>query len=701
MPAAPKKKSTSTNVMPPKMVESQSSSGSEETSGLMDKAAVKLHKRSRSGCFTCRLRRKKCDEKHPSCGACNNLNVKCEYKRPIWWGNAEQRKIQKERIKNKIKQTKMNERNGTMTVDASGHSRSITVTSPTATEFEFGRPVFPEQYDIFSSSHMPTPVMSQALYPQCTPYEIDVKTERHTFVNDVPLRHDSSTSTFSSFAPPQLNAPLPTFPGEEWIHDEYFGQAPPALPGIDPTLCDPSLDQTYALLQANIPVSDHDRPLLDHFIHNVLRMIFPVLEAHQRGHLRAQAILQALETNRCYLHCCLSVAAIHLKTTEGIVGEQIDHDIMRHRFEAVSQLCQALGEDTKHEEILDATLAMIFFHCSVGPADDNLPDIPWFDHFQAASNLVQRLGLSGAVGAPYSLPAFNMTLTSWIDILGATMHGRTPEFAHTYRAKHLSGSSSGLRELMGCDDRVMYLISEISCLEALAGEGRIDPMGVCSHVSALGRQLEFTEPADQTLESPFSPTTGFLQPEILTKNMTAVFRIAARIYLCSLVPGFDRHQHSNLNLVAALATTLQYIPGGPEGYDRSLVWPLLIAGSHSVPESPLRLVLGERVAALGEHADLGSFGRMYRLLQEVWRINDEPPVPSLEENPGLSSGSAPSSPVLKLEEGVEGEVVKGVERDSHSPDQSVEWGVPSEMTRPMAVHWREVMHRNGWSYLLL
>lgn len=67
------------------------------------------------GCFTCRLRRKKCDEKHPSCGACVNLCVKCEYKRPIWWGNAEQRRIQKERIKNKIKQTKMHERNGALT----------------------------------------------------------------------------------------------------------------------------------------------------------------------------------------------------------------------------------------------------------------------------------------------------------------------------------------------------------------------------------------------------------------------------------------------------------------------------------------------------------------------------------------------------------------------------------------------------------
>jgi hypothetical protein len=41
-----------------------------------------------------------------------NLNVRCEYKRPSWWGTPEQRRAQKERIKNKIKQTKMLERNG-------------------------------------------------------------------------------------------------------------------------------------------------------------------------------------------------------------------------------------------------------------------------------------------------------------------------------------------------------------------------------------------------------------------------------------------------------------------------------------------------------------------------------------------------------------------------------------------------------------
>ncbi|PYI15410.1 C6 transcription factor NosA [Aspergillus violaceofuscus CBS 115571] len=688
MPVPSKKNSSPITMIPIKAEDlSQPSSSSEGTSTrATDKLPMKLHKRSRSGCFTCRLRRKKCDEKHPSCSACINLCVKCEYKRPVWWGNAEQRRIQKERIKNKIKQTKMNERNGALT-DPSARNRSMAVPSPTSPEYELSRPAYPEQYDIFAS-HLPTPAFTQNIYGLPHPYEIDVKTERQTFINDVPLRHDSCSSTFSTFAPPQLNAPLPTFPGEDWFQDEYFAQIP-TLPGLDPALCEQTIGQTYAILQSSIPVSDHDRPLLDHFIYNVLRIIFPVLEAHQRGHVRAQAILQALETNKCYLHCCLSVAAIHRKTTEGIVGEQIDHDIMRNRFEAVSQLCLALGEDTNHEEILDATLAMIFFHCSVGPADDYLPDIPWFDHFQAASNLVNRLGLSSPVppcGNPYMPPPFTMTLASWIDILGSTMHGKTPEFAHTYRSKHLSGSSLGLRELMGCDDRVMYLISEITCLEALKREGRIDDLAVCSHVSALGQQLEFTESPNQSLESPYLPNGAF-SPTVLTNNITAIFRLAARIYLCSLVPGFDRHQPSNANLVAAVANSIQYIPSGPEGFDRSVVWPLLIAGAFSAPNSSFRNVLADRAAALGDHADLGSFGRMYRVLKEVWRVSDEPiePLPSQDASPS-SSANGSSSPVKR--------------EKSESPKESPAHWDAEEVKKPF-IHWREVMQQNGWDYLLL
>jgi hypothetical protein len=93
----------------------------------------KMHRRSRSGmiccnryffvrtstdilgCFTCRLRRKKCDEGKSKCKACRNLGLDCEYKRPIWWSNNETRRKQKDHIKTIIKKTKTNEKNSSST----------------------------------------------------------------------------------------------------------------------------------------------------------------------------------------------------------------------------------------------------------------------------------------------------------------------------------------------------------------------------------------------------------------------------------------------------------------------------------------------------------------------------------------------------------------------------------------------------------
>lgn len=564
----------------------------------------------------------------------------------------------------------------------------IHVASPSPPAADFTRP-FIEPFEPFGP-HYATPGYVPISYGHYTPYEIDIKTERQTFVNDVPLRHDSSVSTFSAMGPAQLHATLPTFPAEEWLQEEYFDGSR-EYAAVEPAMYGQGIGQTFQSLHANIPVDDYDRPLLDHFVENVLRMIFPILEVHQQGSARAKAVLQSLETNKSYFHCCLSVAAIHLKTTSGLNGEQIDHDIMRHRFEAISELCQALSKDSDHENILDATLAMIFFHCSVGAPDDYLPDIPWSDHFQAVTNLVSKLGLTETMepsGSTFTVPPFSMSLTSWIDILGSTMLGRTPQFAHSYRNKHLSGTSSGLRELMGCDDRVMYLISEISCLESLKNEGRVDTITVCTHVSALGQQLEYTEPGNQVMESPYSPS-GSIRPDVLTKNMTIMYRLAARIYLCSLVPGADRSQSSTRNLVTAMGEALAYIPAGPCGFDRSLVWPLLIGGASSLPSSPFRQVLADRIEAMGELANFGSFGRMFQLLNEYWRLTDDPvSMPIAKED-------------IAKEESTSNSTFQPTES---SDDVAASPPLPSPGMREIKkqqVHWRDVMNRNGWRYLLI
>ena len=631
------------------------------------------------GCFTCRLRRKKCDEGKPQCKACKHLGLKCEYKRPQWWSNNEQRKNQKDGIKNIIKRTKLSEKHQAGAIgadtppglthslptsatysDVTARTRAVSEDSQYSLEYDFNQYPGQEHYDIYQPQVF-TPQFEnhshyQPFMPPPTPYEVDIKTERQMYVNDVPTRRDSSISTFSTYQPPSSHATLPSFPDENWIHeDPHESQADifsGGEEGLDFNFFDFSHGAPHNSQQAVIQVDDCDRPLLDHFIDNVLRLIFPILEVNQHGSARSEVILPALESNKCYLHCCLSISAMHLKSTQGIQGEQIDNDIMRHRYATVSELCEALGRDTDHLQILEATLGMIFFQCSVGGPNDCLPDIPWHQHFQAATSLVHKLDLPNAIthsnGAQVH-PPFNMTLASWIDILGSTMLGRAPQFANTYREKHLSSSSSGLCELMGCEDRIMYLISEIACLEALKLGNALDEIRLCEHIQLLAQQMDLTEPTSGAVEYPYSPS-GAIRPKQLSKNMTAMYRVAARIWLCSLVPGASQDDQTMLDLVARLAGVMEYIPAGSEGFDRSLVWPLLIGGSQSTPSSPFRHVFAERIAHLGEQAKFGSFGRMERLLQEVWRQSDE-------------------------------QCQAGSKRQN--------------------VHWRDVMQQKGWDFLLI
>lgn len=59
--------------------------------------------RSAHGCWTCRLRKKKCDEQQPSCARCTSVDVECHYgQRPEWITNPIRKKEELDRIKVKV-----------------------------------------------------------------------------------------------------------------------------------------------------------------------------------------------------------------------------------------------------------------------------------------------------------------------------------------------------------------------------------------------------------------------------------------------------------------------------------------------------------------------------------------------------------------------------------------------------------------------
>src|ERR1700709_1445684 len=60
--------------------------------------------RTTTGCWTCRIRRKKCDDVQPFCGPCNFRQLICHGYRPNppWIDGAERQKAEIERIKQSV-----------------------------------------------------------------------------------------------------------------------------------------------------------------------------------------------------------------------------------------------------------------------------------------------------------------------------------------------------------------------------------------------------------------------------------------------------------------------------------------------------------------------------------------------------------------------------------------------------------------------
>src|SRR5262249_55540613 len=152
-------------------------------------------------------------------------------------------------------------------------------------QFDFNAPVQFTTQDMFGASGvMAPPQLPQVMPPfgpEFQPYEVDVKTEYQTFVNDIELRRDSTISSFSQL-PPQPGHP---FGEQQWVQHDLFDcrRQSYAEEPIDLGFFDFNEQETPAPEHTStIKVEEHDQYLFNHFVKEVIPLIFPVLEAN--GH---------------------------------------------------------------------------------------------------------------------------------------------------------------------------------------------------------------------------------------------------------------------------------------------------------------------------------------------------------------------------------------------------------------------------------
>ncbi len=95
-----------------------------KTSSISDKPTVAI--RSTHGCWTCRIRKKKCDEVSPGCRRCASVNIECHYgPKPSWIENPLLGKEELQRIKVVVRESASRKRRGYGEKARSGSNLSL------------------------------------------------------------------------------------------------------------------------------------------------------------------------------------------------------------------------------------------------------------------------------------------------------------------------------------------------------------------------------------------------------------------------------------------------------------------------------------------------------------------------------------------------------------------------------------------------
>ncbi|KAJ6256777.1 hypothetical protein Dda_8644 [Drechslerella dactyloides] len=455
---------------------------------------VTRHVRTRTGCWTCRFRKKKCDEARPACEQCSHLRLICDGydAQPIWMKDQAKATEKKKEIKTQMVRRSRRRKKSQLTSNKaeipSQKPKSPPKTSPTqptggnsSQDGAFG-----------SAKHLPAlPI----------PMSVDDHDFTGRFQTSSP--EDSGSSELSSFnmtrmhwavnlpsshptshASPRTNCTLTSKEStratsvEDTIkeEDEYDDQEMDV-----PDSADSSTDTELVPYAAQIPIISTfrfndlqiqtdkklDINLASLYLRSIFGVTYRALSDEQVFRYNDALILPMFKDNKSFLHGCLSSTALHLTATnisetqrKGLVTE-----VYRHRQKSLKSLKAQVANSANDEErikIAATVCALISFDVFSRRTD-------WRVHVKAATDCIVLLNWCQR-RPTHPGQWFIYSRVLWLDILSSLTTGEKPVFSDFYRSilflpPEARSSVNGLGQMMGCEDSVLYLISEITCLE--------------------------------------------------------------------------------------------------------------------------------------------------------------------------------------------------------------------------------------------
>ncbi|KAJ7170903.1 fungal-specific transcription factor domain-containing protein [Mycena crocata] len=615
---------------------------------------------SKGGCWTCRLRRKKCDENREgdSCHTCIRLTIDClgwGPKRPEWMRDKQAVEAYKADIKAQLTRaglirgqprssllSPMPSAHGLRLHDGSirrqypQHRRSADASTTSLLNFDAT-----VDYSYQYASHQPR---HNSMYPAMPGasnsafYHLPAVSFSDPTINSP---NEFSTNEFNTNIFNQFDSPVSSTPSSTQIPPLDFDFAQLGNDGFDFAIRAPSPEQAFPLFAGHSSLQENH--CIYYFEH--VRKVQYIFAGNTVTNVTCSMIVQ--EPRGAVTNAVCALASLHytrMRVAHGLEAPDPNPETSTAKYfhdEAYFQLHNAKqlrGSYSESDAI--AALHLVWFSQLSGGATD------WQPVFAVACDWVAQqtdlLTNDNPKLALQNLPAAGqliVKLTLWLDIFSSLTVMRPPKYLTLYKRLfgdlagwHLQSGEIRMDSLTGCPEEVLLGIAEVSALSHWkAAEKR---KGTLSNPDLIRRGGEIEQRLRKSASSPGEIDTTPLHPTLVQADSEAVDaapfpsnetrQLVAKIFsetvLLYLHTVLSDSNPGVPEISTSVGIIVQYLGQLPSSeVDRALVFPICLAGCMT-DDSTWREFLKGRLQVLDQ--SLGNLMRTRLLMEAVWQKRD-------------------------------------------------------------------------------
>ena len=603
-------------------------------------------KKKQSGCWTCRLRRKKCDRARPACRTCSALEITCHNgsDKPEWLDGATKQREMVERFKNQIKNGSSRRRNYQIT--KAGHRFIIVSEQDYADELPTeGRVTPPEEGTSTckaaeeSSGSNPGGITSAATMPPVSLVQADLEESSSLPHGSYSIRRPELSQTILNLAGdrprPHSVSRISSFP-RAWEMDFIMMYLDYVLPVLFPFYHPPLAGTGRSWLLTFLTQSD----AIYYSVISMSSYFFTVglNEAYPGKHEN-----------------CKSLVWDQVLKQADLSFEMIQHDL------AVANRPGVQNTLLEKARLMESIIQMLIFELFLGKSTN------WATHLSPALALFEEMYKKHTLSLntkpvllrileELSWPSDNevdfgriiwnpdqaafrffTAILITLDIVAATSLEQAPRLRnyHSYLLGDVQPDEVSvpidLSAFVGCQNWALLSVGSVAALHAwkkeMKGKGSLSVPELVERAQEISQTLDGGLSRLQSTRSSNARNNNRLQPYYhharlisseISLTATRVWACAARIYLEVVVSGW---QPSNTKIQQNSEEVLSIIENMETAdHARALAWPICIAGC--VAETGVRERFNKITARIGDQQTSSSIREAWEIMNSVWSYRE-------------------------------------------------------------------------------